>query len=55
MYVQAPDGEAKFWLEPEIELAMSVGLPEHQVNTALAMVKGHEDEIRKAWDAHFGS
>lgn len=55
VHVQAAEGEAKFWLEPEIELAMSVGLPRHQVNTALEMVKEHEDEIRKAWDAHFGS
>ncbi|WP_349256940.1 hypothetical protein [Salinisphaera sp.] len=34
---------------------MSVGLPTHQVNTALAMVKEHEDEIREAWNTHFGS
>lgn len=26
VHVQAPDGEAKFWLEPEIALAESVGL-----------------------------
>lgn len=55
VHVQGADGEAKFWLEPTIELAMSVGLPKHQVNTALTMVKEHEDEIREAWNAHFRS
>lgn len=55
VHVQAPDGEAKFWLEPDVELAMSVGLPGHQVNSALALVKEHEDEIRAAWNEHFGS
>jgi hypothetical protein len=54
VHVQTPDGEAKFWLEPEIELAMNVGLPQHRVNTALALVKEHEDEIRTAWNTHFG-
>lgn len=55
VHVQGSNGEAKFWLEPEIELAMSVGLPQHQLNSALAMVKEHEDEIRRAWKTHFGS
>ncbi len=27
VHVRSPDGEAKFWLEPEIELAKSHGLP----------------------------
>lgn len=29
VHVQAPDGEAKFWLEPKVELALSVGLARH--------------------------
>ena len=55
IHVQAPDGEAKFWLEPKIELAMSVGLTRQQVDTALALVRKHEHEIRAAWKTHFGS
>lgn len=54
VHVQAPEGEAKFGPEPKVELAMSAGLPRHQVKSALAMVKEHEDEIRSAWHAHFG-
>jgi hypothetical protein len=29
VHVSTADGEAKFWLEPEIELAANYGLPEH--------------------------
>ncbi|TMG83195.1 MAG: DUF4160 domain-containing protein [Betaproteobacteria bacterium] len=29
VHVQSAEGEAKFWLEPRIELAQSYGLPSH--------------------------
>jgi hypothetical protein len=35
VHVHSPDGEAKFWPEPRIELAQSYGLPPHEVNVAL--------------------
>lgn len=53
VHVQSPDGEAKFWLEPEIALAKSHGLAEHQVSQALYLVREHEQEIRDAWNKHF--
>lgn len=34
VHVHAPSGEAKFWLEPRIELAQNCGLNARQVNTA---------------------
>ena len=46
-------GEAKFWLEPEIELAMNIGLSSRLVMTALRLVREHEDEIRHSWKSHF--
>jgi len=49
------EGEAKFWLEPKIELARNYGLSERKVREALRLVEEHEDEIRKAWIEHFGS
>lgn len=54
VHVQGPDGEAKFWLERDIELAMSVGLPRHQVRSIQVVVEEHDDEIREAWKRHFG-
>ena len=55
VHVQSPAGEAKFWLEPQIELAQNYGLNARQLNSALKLVKEHEDEIREAWETHFGS
>jgi len=53
VHVQHTSGEAKFWLEPEIELAANVGLPSRGITTALRLVREHEDEIRAAWQTHF--
>ena len=53
VHVHAPSGEAKFWLEPKIELAQNHGLSIRQVNAALRVLLEHENEIRKAWKTHF--
>jgi hypothetical protein len=49
------DGEAKFWLEPSIELANNYGLSERDLREGLRLVAEREDEIKAAWHAHFGS
>lgn len=53
VHVHAPSGEAKFWLEPKVELAQNHGLSIRQVNAALRVPLEHENEIRKAWKTHF--
>lgn len=53
VHVQGADGEAKIWIEPRIELAASHGLNRRDVARVLLLVEEHEDEIRKAWQAHF--
>ena len=55
VHVHSARGEAKFWLEPKIELAQNYGLPQTEVTAALRLIRKREDEIRKAWKAHFGS
>ncbi len=55
VHVQCPDGEAKFWLEPVIALAHNHGLTDQQIRTAQQLVEGHANEIRSAWQRHFGS
>ena len=52
--VQCADGDAKFWLEPEIELALQHGLAAHSVNEIRRLVEEHQDEIRNAWRQHLG-
>lgn len=55
VHVVSPDGEAKFWLEPAIEVARNYNLGERDVQRARDLIEEHEDEIREAWNRHFGS
>jgi hypothetical protein len=55
VHVHGQNGEAKLWLEPRIELAQNYGLSEKDLNSALRLVQEHENEIRNAWNIHFGS
>ena len=55
VHVHGQNGEAKFWLEPSIELAQNYGLSQQEVNIALRLIREHENEIRDAWHKHFGS
>jgi hypothetical protein len=54
VHVQHPDGEAKIWLHPSIELAQNFGLTAKQLKKAIQLVEEHEHEIREAWQRHFG-
>jgi Domain of unknown function (DUF4160) len=54
VHVHCTDGEAKFWLEPGIELAQTLGLNERQLRAVRSLIKVHEDDIRAAWTKHFG-
>lgn len=55
IHVSHTDGEAKFWLEPQIELAMNQGLSQKQLSEASILVQGHHEEICNAWRIHFGN
>jgi hypothetical protein len=52
VHVAGADGEAKFWLEPKVSLAMAKGLNPHQVRQLLRMVEEHRNEIANAWHRH---
>jgi hypothetical protein len=54
VHVQGPGGEAKFWLDPEVELAQNHGMNRRNLAMALRLIREHEGEIRSAWQAHFG-
>ena len=54
VHVYTPDGEAKFWLEPELELAISKGLKTSELKVAESLIKEHHHEIKEAWKKHFG-
>lgn len=54
IHVQSADGEAKFWLDPAIELARNYQLSDQDLSRVLQLVVDHEQEIRDAWRRHFG-
>ena len=53
VHVHHEAGEAKIWLEPEIEVAQNYGLSGRRLATALRLAREHQDEIRAAWHTHF--
>ena len=55
VHLSHPDGEAKFWLTPSVEVATSTGLSARQLREAQAVVERHLVEIENAWNRHFGS
>jgi hypothetical protein len=55
IHVQSADGEAKFWIEPGIELARNYKLNAQHLSRVLQLVVDHEREIRDAWHRHFDS
>ncbi len=55
VHARSAEGEAKFWLEPNIELDRSHGLKESQLNQLEITVRERKDELIEAWQNHFGS
>ena len=53
VHVYCGDGEAKFWLEPEIELAHNYRLSRVQLKQIEEIIEEHYDELTVAWEKHF--
>jgi len=53
VHVISPDGEAKFWLEPEIALAVNKNLGATELNELKKIVEERQSEIRQSWQRHF--
>ncbi len=55
IHVDSAEGEAKFWIEPRIELARNHRLSQQDLTRIRNLIEEHEDVIRAAWSEHFGS
>ncbi|WP_373997172.1 DUF4160 domain-containing protein [Duganella sp. SG902] len=55
VHVSHPDGEAKFWLSPEVSLAENRGLSSRQLRTVEHFVKNNQSELKDAWRSYFSS
>ena len=55
IHVISPEGEAKFWLEPRVELAVNNNLRPIEVRELERIVEERQHEIRQSWQRHFNS
>jgi len=53
VHVSCADGEAKFWLDPAVELARNYGLSQVQIGEMQKIVEDRKDELIRAWRSHF--
>ncbi len=53
VHVLGPDGEAKFWVEPAVELAFNSGFSDRELARLGNLVANHKKEILNAWHRHF--
>lgn len=54
IHVLKGEGEAKFWLRPEVALAHSHGFSRRELTELARVVEARRDEIERAWHEHFG-
>jgi hypothetical protein len=55
VHVVSGDGEAKFWLEPAIELAKNYHYSSKQLKEIKSLIEVHENELTSAWIRRFGN
>ena len=53
VHVYSGDGEAKFWLEPELELAKNYHLSRPQLKQIEEIIEAHYHELTSGWKARF--
>jgi hypothetical protein len=54
VHIVSGDGEAKFWLRPQIELAKNYHFSAKQLRVIESLIEEHFDELTGAWIQHFG-
>jgi hypothetical protein len=55
IHIVAPDGEAKFWIEPIVSLVNYSHLSDKQLNYLQKLIERRKHEIIKKWKEHFKS
>lgn len=53
VHVASPDGEAKFWLEPDVSLAENWELSRKEIKQLQKLIEERKDEIIRDWRIHF--
>ena len=55
VHVFSASGEAKFWIEPQIEFSTSRGLTQRELTGIERIIRDNVEVIRQSWRQHFGS
>lgn len=55
VHVVSGEGEAKFWLEPELQLAKNYRYTRPQLKEIESLIEDHYHELVSAWKQHFSS
>ncbi len=55
VHVVSGEGEAKFWLEPEIALARNYYYNRRQLKEIESLIEVHYDELTSTWKQYFSS
>ena len=53
VHVLSGDGEAKFWLKPEIELAKNYNYSRRQLKEIESLIEAHYGKLTSSWEQHF--
>ena len=51
MHVYCSEGEAKYWHDPELELARKYRLSKVQLKEVEKIIERHYDELKAAWNS----
>ena len=53
VHVYSEQGEAKFWLEPKLDLAVNYGMSAHELRLAESIIEEHHNDFVRAWHRYF--
>ncbi|NUM81411.1 DUF4160 domain-containing protein [bacterium] len=53
IHVHTPDGEAKYWLEPLVELAVNFGIKNYDLKEIEIIIMEKQNEFKDLWKKHF--
>jgi hypothetical protein len=53
VHVERGDGEAKFWISPDVRVAYNDGMDAKALREALELVEANRERIEQAWHEFF--
>ncbi len=53
IHISTPEGEAKFWIEPDVMLCENYRISPRVIRELKGIVETRKDEIINAWKKHF--